>query len=680
MTTLALSWQCLSRRGIFVPLLIVSLLLAPLLYAAPLVGLSLDDLNMVAHFAEDDLDLYRIHGHYENGPIYAPGFDTNNIYPKAFYNLAGVVLYPYAAIGGDDFQVVLIAWRTLNVLVTMGSVILLFLLARRIFNSDAVAWVGALLLAITPGFLLWSAGVRPNPLELMFIITTLYFCVRLLEEFSYKFFLLAAVLSGLAFATKFGGWYFLGLLPLLSVYVIWRSEPTGEKWAKVIHVQHRLFQKVGPVIVGALLGLAGVLGWLLWTHSWEPVTMVADILESGLPPDRLERALVHLNEWGWLVKTATFGVLLASVAAAIALMVMWRASIAQDRGTELRSSPILYMTLFGLLVGQVALIYTVVFFLTGPLYLAHPTYFVTQIGYGVYFTLLGGSFGAEEPTSIVESSRKFALQFHYGWIAFGLLLAYAGYKEVSQGRRDDTARRQRVFLWLVAGVIVAVAVLGVRNNPQIRHVLPALAIFSVLIAGAIVPKLVALMTRVSSRDMWIGAVTVVALISVIVTFHIHESAGNWDHKMSQPDDTGLKVGEWLLLSYPTDTRIMTDWRVFYVPPAFTRTSNTSDAELGNREQEQKQLGVLEALIEFDPDVLVITHPEGFESQINVLPLLTSDPSLRARDYRLVQRFEYDRAEQQRYKYEEILIYERGQPSNTGMRLIDSKGMSVFGEE
>ena len=210
--------------------------------------------------------------------------------------------------------------------------------------------------------------------------------------------------------------------------------------------------------------------------------------------------------------------------------------------------------------------------------------------------------------------------------------------------------------------------------------LPALSIFSVLIAGAVVPKLVALRTTVTARILWIVAVPVVALGALIVSLHIHEAVGDWDYKRSQADDTGLRVGEWLLLNYPTDTSIMTDWRTFYIPPAFTSTANTSDAEIGKRQQEEKQLAVLEALIAFDPGVLIITHPKGFAFQVNVSPLLTSDPSLRARDYRLVQRFEYDRAERQRYKYEEILIYGRGQPGNRGVQLIDSKGMSVFGEE
>ena len=441
MTTLALSWQFFSRRGVRLSLLIVPLLLAPLIYAAPLVSGGLDDLNMVNHFAEEDLDLYDGHGQYQKGPLHAPGFHPDNIYPKAFYNLAGVVLYPYAAINGDDFQVVLVVWRVLNILAAMGSVIAVFLLARRVFNSDAVAWVGALLFAVSPKFLLWTASVRPNPLELMLVIVTLYFCVRLLEGFSYKYFLLAALFSGLAFATKYGGWLFIGVLPLISVYVIWRSEPTQERWVKVVRQQFRLLRTTGPVLAVVLLGLSGVLGWLLSTHSWDPVVLVTDLLERWLSPEKLEGALVHVTNWGWLLRVSTFAALLGSVAAAAILIAMWRISLRLDEGKDFRPRPALYLMLLGLLAGQVIVIFVVAFFVAGPSCLAHPAYFVTQNGYVLHFKVLGGSSGGEAVHSFVETFQIFARNFHYGWIAFGLFLAYAGYREVSERQSYDPARR-----------------------------------------------------------------------------------------------------------------------------------------------------------------------------------------------------------------------------------------------
>ena len=297
MTTLILTRQYLSRRAVYMPLLTVALVLAPLLYALPLAGQGMDNINMVRHFGHDDHNLYRFHGQYDQGPLYAPPFDNMNIYPKAFYNLAGVVLYPYTAINGGDFQVVLITWRVLNMLAAAGAVLALFVLARRVFQSDAVALLGALLFAITPVFLTWTSSVRPNPLELLLVFSTLYFCIRLFDGFSYRTFLVAAVLSALTFSTKYGGWLFVGLLPALSIYVIWRSEAIRDNWTDAVKGQVRVFRRVAPLLVMVTAVLGGALAWLLSTHSWDPVELVLDVSSSAFPPDKLERAPEYLERW-----------------------------------------------------------------------------------------------------------------------------------------------------------------------------------------------------------------------------------------------------------------------------------------------------------------------------------------------------------------------------------------------
>ena len=651
MTTLILTRQYLSRRAVYMPLLTVALVLAPLLYALPLAGQGIDDINMVRHFGHDDNNLYRFHGQYDQGPLYDPPFDNMNIYPKAFYNLAGVVLYPYTAINGGDFQVVLVTWRVLNMLAAAGAVLVLFVLARRVFQSDAVALLGALLFAITPVFLTWTSSVRPNPLELLLVFSTLYFCIRLFDGFSYRTFLVAAVLSALTFSTKYGGWLFVGLLPALSIYVIWRSEAIRDNWTDAVKGQVRVFRRVAPLLVMVTAVLGGALAWLLSTHSWDPVEFVLDVSSSAFPPEKLERAPEYLERWRWLLEVGALGALLVCAMVIGVLVALWRFSRKWESAGSARPHVAIYLFLLGWFAVQIVLIYGLVFFATGPVYLANIDYFVSQVGYMVYYSALGGSYGAVGPPSFVESLRTLGGQFHPGWIAFAGLLAYAAYRELRDRRKDDSMRDRRLFLWLYAGIGIAVVV--VTRNSSLRHMLPALGILAIIVADVAIPKLTTMAGPMFWRIARSASVPTLVLVALLIGFHLSEAYGDWSFRHSKPQDTGLQMGVWLQTSYPGDTRIMTDWWTFYLPPSFIHTASVTKVEEAERRPDHKRQAVRDAIVDFDPDVIVIAHPQGYEGMVNVLTLLSSDPVLVGRDYRLIKTFEYDHSESQRYEYSQV---------------------------
>ena len=663
MTSISLTGLRLSRRAVYIPIAVLMLALVPLLYDLPLVGLGIEDLNMVGYLDEGDLQMYTFHGQYQRGPLHAPLFDNMNIYPKAFYNLVGVFLYPYTAISGGDLQLVMKTWRVFNMLAAMGAVIVLFLLARRVFRSDAVALLGAFVFAITPGFLAWTSGVRPNPMELLLIFATLYFGVRLFEGFSYRTFLIAAVLAALAFSSKYGGWLFVGLLPALAVYVLWRSQHVRDRWADAVKGQIRLFRTAIPFLVTGVMVLGGGLGWLLFTHSWDTTALILDISDSAFPPDKLARAPEYLETWRWLTEVVAFGALAASVIAIGVLVAVWRFSSRWGSTGSVRPSVPLYVFLAAWLVVQVILIYGLVYFATGPVYLARPDHFVSQFGFMIYYTALGGSYGPlREAPGFVESFQDFVNLFHPVWIGFAALIAYAGFREFFGRGRTDQGREQRLFLWLFAAISVAV-VIGTRQA-QIRHVLPALAILSLLIACATIPHLKAITQPNTWRTAWAGAAPVLVMVALLVGFHIKVAIGDWDFKRSKPSDTGFQVGEWLQQRYPTDTWVMTDWWMFYLPPAFANTSSVTAVDRAERRPERKRQAVLDTVVTFDPEVIVIAHPDGFEEFVNVLPLLTSDPVLNGRNYGLVQRFEYNSSERERTHYTYVLVYEKGAAAGT----------------
>ena len=658
MTSLQIAKVRPSRRVAYLAGLAAVLALAPLLYNLPLIGLGLEDLNMVRHFADEESHFVEFHGQYQRGPLHAPVYHNLDIYPKAFYNLAGIFLYPYSAINGGDFQVVLTAWRVLSMLMGVGAVVMLFLLARRVFRSNAVAFLGALLFAITPEFFIWTSAVRPNPLEQLLIFATLYFCIRLFQGFSYRTFLIAAFLAALTFSSKWGGWIFVLLLPALSVYLIWRGREARERWVTVVSGQIVLFLRAVPYLALMVAILGGVLGWLLFTHSWDSSALILDISERSFPPDKLEKAPQYLATWHWLTQLLAFGALAASIIAVVALAIAWRAGRWWYRLASSRAGFPVSLFLLAWLVIQVAAIYVLVYFAASPVYLARPEYFVSQFGHMFHYTVLGGSSGPDGAApGLVESYRILSSQFHPVWIVFAFLLAYAVFREFRRRNEPDARRGQRLFLWLFCAVSIAM-VLATRQ-PLARHLLPAIAVLYLFIADALITRLRTVDWSKARKAVLSGAAAMVVLVGILVGFHVNVAYGNWQFKHSKPEDTGLQVGAWLVERYPEDTRILTDWEPFYVPPAFAQTSTVTQVDRAERQPDRKLQAVRDIIVEFDPDVVVITHSQGYEGFVNVLPLLSSDPVLSNRGYSLVKDFDYEKAARQRFKYERVLVYEKG---------------------
>ena len=160
------------------------------------------------------------------------------------------------------------------------------------------------------------------------------------------------------------------------------------------------------------------------------------------------------------------------------------------------------------------------------------------------------------------------------------------------------------------------------------------------------------------------AVGMAALLTIGIGTNARESYGDWSQLRFKPQDTGIQVGEWLQERYPEDTRLMTDYIRFYVPPHFIHAANTTTAEWERYRGPDVDQAVKDWIVSFDPQVLVVSHPQQYNDFVNVLPLLESDPVLKSRDYRLVKEFEYQRPGRQRYEYKRILVFERGAPADT----------------
>ena len=612
-------------------LLLAVLAAIPLVYSLPLITGGLDDLNLVRHFdqGESELTINWVEA-YTRGPLYAPPFHAFLNYPKLFYNSAGIILYPLGAVNGEDFKAVLGVWRGFSLVYGAGALIALFFLAQRVFHSNAIAFIGALLLGLTPQFLLWTVNVRPNPLEQLLIFAGLLVLVRMCERFSVSLFLVATTLGALAFASKYGGIPFMVLVPIFSFYLIWRRRTDQEEFTRIVREQARALRYLLPVLSVGMAVAAVAMILALRSRGWDGVPLIYGWTQGGLPPEKLPSLTRSLNEYSLMVNVAIWGGTIALGVGAVmvaAVGARWRA---WGVSTVIRPSLSVYARLLIAFAILTALIYPLIFFLTGPAFAAHPEHFFSQVGWQFRNIALSASYGDVGAPSYLETFRQTARNFHPGWLAFVPLLGYGIYLNVRKGPDSPVERDQRIVLWAFAALAVALF-LGFKSAIGIRHILPAIGILY-LFAGEVVIREFVRWRRWRAVGALAVSLSAIALVLVGIGFHSEEASQDWRKAWGKPNDIGIVVGAWLTENYDKDVRIAKDSWHYYIPPQFQNVASSQDVEWAHTGApfDQKEGAVKQLLIDFDPDVILVAQSknEGHGPLIDIPRMLESDDSFK----------------------------------------------------
>ncbi|MFQ5801484.1 MAG: glycosyltransferase family 39 protein [Candidatus Methylomirabilales bacterium] len=628
--TFAHWWQ--HRLRSWVPFTLLAMI--PLFYAMPLIGLGMEDLHAVRHLDEGEFTILRAWKDvYPNGPLYAGPFDLLHIYPKAFYNLAGVILYPYSYFWGEDFQTILIVWRSMNALFGMGAVLMLFFLVRRVFHSNAAAFLAAGLFAITPDFLTWTANVRPNPFEQMLVFATLLTCVLLCERFSYRLFLLASLTGALAFASKYGGLPFLVLVPVLSVYLIWRRDGDQDQLTSVVRQQTRILQCVFPLLFGVIgVGLV-MFAWLFYRQGWDGVALFISLSHSAFPPELVPKVVAKLNRWRLFVGAVPWGFLVFLLVVQASLVIFWRWSKKWMSGTAVRPGIVPYAFLLGVFLIQTAGIYAATFFITGPAYVANPEHFVSQVGFMTYYSGLAGSYGNRPPPGFLESLRGTAAEAP-GWWLFLPLVGYAGFVQVRGRDISAVDYDRRIVLW--SYVLISITVFLGTRVVVVRHILPTIGLLYGFLGYAVVRKIEDWRTGLPAKA--ISAALMVLLMGYTGT-SLTAALEGWQDKRGKTSDIGFAVGEWLRANYDPRTRILTDHWTFYTPPEFQNVSTTTYAEWKGKSPREKEWWIKDLVVTFNPEIVIVTDDKKHTKLVHLDQVLFAHPALRVRGYRLIKRFD-----------------------------------------
>jgi dolichyl-phosphate-mannose--protein O-mannosyl transferase len=145
-------------------------------------------------------------------------------------------------------------WRAAGALIGLASVLLIYLIAKKLFSSELIALLAASLMAIDGLAIVMSRTALLDNTLTFFILLSFYLLIR-------KNYLLVGLALGLAVATKWSGLYVLIAFSIIALIQIWRNRG-----------QSPLPQQFLKIILGNLISISvyliSWLGWLISDRGW----------------------------------------------------------------------------------------------------------------------------------------------------------------------------------------------------------------------------------------------------------------------------------------------------------------------------------------------------------------------------------------------------------------------------
>ena len=125
--------------------------------------------------------------------------------------------------------------RFLNALLGIGLILLVYFIARKLWGSKAAFW-SSLLISISPTLIIESHFNTTTTLLLFLISLTIYFLIKLEDNFRYKFLFFAIISSTFALLTKPNGIFVLLLVGGFGFILSLRKENINKKYLLPIYV------------------------------------------------------------------------------------------------------------------------------------------------------------------------------------------------------------------------------------------------------------------------------------------------------------------------------------------------------------------------------------------------------------------------------------------------------------
>ncbi|MDD5617875.1 MAG: glycosyltransferase family 39 protein [Candidatus Omnitrophica bacterium] len=539
-------------------ILIPCFIIFPILYfTLPIISPGTDNLRMVRHFDPDEASLVEYAGEtYSN--VLVP-LKENAAYPQLYYYLAGLFLFPFTYLKGINYHVIVIVLRSFNVLFGLITGILIYFFISKSFKSIWVGILGSLLFITTPEYLWWLVNSRPHPLELLFIIMIIYFCLRMIDRYQTKFLVAATVFIGLATATKFGG---LFMIPAVWVACLYGFS-TFKTADLISYLKNKVrlinFIAIAAMILSVLIPLCSILLYLKLREKFY---------------------ILGINNLRDLIFSRDFRLLLGIMSISFLFSLFWFIMNLFSRkfhnnvsqAEKFRHILIInksFLTLFNIIVTTV-----LIFIVSTPHCIRYPLSTLKKMGFQFIKSSMSTALdpGLSKPIFDSGGFVWFKMLFDnniFNYWAGALFLIYL-ITELSNFRNHWNNDRKylikRLILWFYALCLLSVLFVFLSHRPH-HYLLPIALVMSILIGCGVV-EIIKIAKNTALRYLLALLLGFLLISSFYVRYERIMYLYNVKLSREATVDTGVAIGKWLEDSYSKDTVIWKDSRDFYVPPKF----------------------------------------------------------------------------------------------------------------
>ncbi len=514
---------------------------------------------MVRYFDQDESVLVEFGMRmYENGllPVEFP-----SSYPKFFYYVCGIFLYPYTFFFGPDAQVITITLRIANVLAMVLTVFFINRICIRVFRSPTTGMLSSVLFVFTPAFLHWGINSRPHPFELLLIVLSVYYSLLAVTTREGKTLWVAVILAGLAAGTKLGGLFIIPMIVVVYAHLLYADDSDD----RVL----RLKPQVG--IGNALSALMGILG----------CSILGIVFYTIFNVQRSSTGITVAEEVGWqsAALSSPFnlgvasGLLLVGIGTLFLLFTKSvgksyaSASIASSRCLNRNSIASLLAHKGAIFGAKVSLVIAFVFLITNPDFLVYPKESIWVTIKRLYISSHGTDFQRDQ-------NYLAWLTFFHRTSCMGLAgVAMVGFYFVLETMhlrsKNHNAHSRDLFcrLALLSYPVTLVGFLSlvIQHRPN-HYLLPAILFLFILGTDALI-RANWKVKRGYKRRLYQGLCALLFLICL--GERLPEFMENRVRFASRDIDPAIsELGPWLTSSYPDSTAIMTDSVKMYIPDSF----------------------------------------------------------------------------------------------------------------
>lgn len=606
-------------KNIFIPLILV---LPIICFSFTTLTLGTDNIRMIRHF---DIDESGLVGHAaKTYSHFVVPLEDNVTYPQLFYYLAGIAMIPYTQLKGVNYQAIVIALRSLNTLAGIATAILLYFFCLRFFRSYWVGIISSLFFTLNSQYLCWLVNSRCHPLELLFILCVIYFCYAAIEGSDSKSLKLAAIFSGLATATKFGGIFLIPIIWVTELYISIRSKISNlivflKPKIKLIYIY-----ATGIIITAIAIPFSVILLYLKFRHKFiKPfgIYTLNDFLHY-----RNFRLLILVSEI-----LAVTGILW------IVINYINNKYIKENLYNIRRKGFPLFLNKSMLFLFHIILVNILIFLFWNPSYFIYPILTIKRMGLQFAKTTMSTALDPGikkaifDPGGFIWLKMLFSNAFLNLW--FGLLLGgYFIYEllRLSKSLKNDRdGLFKRSLLFFYSAIVISFLILFVSHRPD-HYLLSLVMILGILMSFFLV-------SVISKPKKFIIRFLLGLVFIPILILGFYKRLGpltelyelkKWSSGIK---DTGVLCGKWLENNYPADTKIWLDSNEFYIPPSFYNIHFM----YWNDKIERN----IKAIKELDPDILVITN--AYDSSLkNTQKINTAIKNEELSSFELKKEFQY----------------------------------------